>query len=201
MQALIFDFGNVIGFFDHARTLKRLEPFTDMSAKEMFATVYQDQLEDDFESGRLGADEFLTAFRDLCRLRCDNKFLTAAIGDIFEPNPEICGLIPRLKKRYRILLGSNTNTIHSAHFQRQFAEILGSFDAIVLSHEIGVRKPRAGFFRHCQQLAGCPADECLFIDDLPANIAGAAAAGLRGLVYKPGGNFVAQLLQMGIAVD
>ena len=149
MKAIIFDFGNVVGFFDHAKTLRRLEQYTDMSAAEMFRTVYQDELEDAFESGRISTEQFLDDFRRLCRLRCDNEVLSAAVADIFEPNPEICGLIPKLRSRYRILLGSNTNAIHSGHFLKQFQDVLSPFDAIVLSHEIGVRKPKAGFFHHC----------------------------------------------------
>jgi len=200
MQAIIFDFGNVLGFFDHNKTLRRLEPYTDMSAAEMYETVYQDRLEDDFESGRIGDIDFLNMFRGLCRLRCDNAVLGAAMADIFEPNPEVCDLIPRLKSRYRLLLGSNTNAIHSRQFRQQFGDVLSSFHSLVLSHEIGMRKPKAGFFQHCQQLAGCPANECLFIDDLPDNIAGAKAVGLQGIVYRPGEDFVGRLRGFGIEI-
>ncbi len=200
MQALIFDFGNVVGFFDHDKTLRRLEPYTDMSAAEMFEAVYQNHLEDDFESGRIGDDDFLSLFRELCRLRCDQAFLRAAVSDIFAPNPEICSLIPRLKSRYRLLLGSNTNAIHSRHFRSQFEDVLSSFHAVVLSHEIGIRKPKTGFFQHCQQLAGCPADQCLFIDDLHVNIEGARAAGLQGIVYRPGQDFARQFREFDILI-
>ena len=200
MQAIIFDFGNVVAFFDHGKTLARLEPFTDMSAAQMHAAVYDGRLEDDFESGRIGSAEFCAAFRDLCRLRCDDVALTAAIADIFEPNPEICALIPRLTSRYRLLLGSNTNPLHSRHYLKQFQAILKSFHAIVLSHDIGVRKPAAGFFRHCQKLAGCPAEECLFVDDLAANIEGAKSVGMRGIVYAPGADFKSQLRQLGVLI-
>lgn len=197
MQAIIFDFGNVVAFFDHGKTLARLAPFTDMPAAEMYAAVYDTRLEDDFESGHITSAEFCAAFRDLCRLRCDDAALMAAVADIFEPNPEICALIPRLAVRYRLLLGSNTNPLHSRHYRTQFRALLESFHAIVLSHEIGVRKPAPGFFRQCQKLAGCPADECLFVDDLPANIEGAKSAGMRGIVYIPGGIFLEELRRCG----
>jgi HAD superfamily hydrolase (TIGR01509 family) len=200
MQAIIFDFGNVVGFFDHAKTLRRLEPYTDMSAAEMFDAVYQGHLEDDFESGRLSEEDFLSAFGKLCRLRCDNAVLAEAMTDIFEPNPEVCSLIPKLQTRYRILLGSNTNAIHARHFLKQFEAMLRPFHALVLSYDIGVRKPRAGFFQHCQKLAGCPAHECLFVDDLAANVEGAKATGLQATVYVPGEDFPTRLRGFGISV-
>jgi FMN phosphatase YigB (HAD superfamily) len=201
MKAIIFDFGNVLGFFDHAKTLRRLEAYTDMCVEDMFAAVYAGRLEDDFESGRLSIEEFLSTFRKTCRLRCDNAVIAGAVADIFEPNPEICSLIPRLKTRYRLLLGSNTNALHSRHFLKQFQEILSLFSAVVLSHDIGVRKPQAGFFQHCQILAGCLPAECLFIDDLPANIEGARAAGLQGTVYVPGEDFLGRLRGLGVRCD
>ncbi len=183
-----------------ARRCARLERHTNMSAAEMYAAIYDGDLEDDFESGRISVTEFCEAFRDLCRLRCDNEALAAAVADIFEPNPEICSLIPRLAARYRVLLGSNTNALHSRHYRRQFETLLSRFHAIVLSHDIGVRKPAAGFFHHCQKLAGCPAAECLFVDDLSANIEGAKAAGLQGMVYAPGGDFAGNLRRLGIQI-
>ncbi len=51
MKTIVFDFGNVLGFFDHYRTLNKLTPYTDMAAADMLAAVYGAELEDDFESG------------------------------------------------------------------------------------------------------------------------------------------------------
>jgi hypothetical protein len=99
MQSIVFDFGNVVGFFDHGRTLKKLERFTDMPAREMYANVYAGALETDFETGRIDEDEFLRRFISGCRLTCKRDFLAEACADIFCPNPELCDLITRLKPR------------------------------------------------------------------------------------------------------
>ena len=124
--------------------------------------------------------------------------MAAAFADIFRPNPEVCGLIPQLKGRYRILLGSNTNELHSSQFIKQFKDVLSHFDGLVLSCKIQVRKPAAGFFQHCVSLADCRAEECLFIDDMPVNISGAQAVGLKGLVYEPRGDLAERLGSFGI---
>jgi glucose-1-phosphatase len=200
MKAIIFDFGNVVGFFNHRLTLDRLAPHSDMSPQQMFEAVYNGGLEDDFEAGRISQADFLSRARTLCQLRCDEAFMARAFADIFHSNPEVCGLIPALKGRYRLLLGSNTNELHAAQFLKQFEDVLGHFDDLVLSCRINVRKPNAGFFRHCHELAGCPAAECLFIDDMPANVAGAQAFGLRALVYKPEGDLAQRLEDHGIHI-
>lgn len=200
MKTIIFDFGNVLGFFDHGRTLKQLEPFTDMPADEMRAKVYAGALEEEFETGRIGEDEFLDLFLTGCRLKCTRDYLRAACADIFWPNPEICELIPKLRPHFRILLGSNTNAIHSRFFRAQFAEVLSHFDALALSHEIGVRKPKAAFFQHCQSLAQNDPGDCLFVDDLSENVQGALSLGWQGIVYRPNDGFKSKLAAAGVRV-
>jgi putative hydrolase of the HAD superfamily len=198
MQVIAFDFGNVLGFFDHRITLNRLAAHTDMSAEEMFAAVYDSSLEDAFESGRISGTDFVRQVRQLCRLSCDDQVMIEAWSDIFHPNHDVCELIPTLATRHRLLLGSNTNELHARHYRRQFAGTLRHFEHLVLSHEIGVRKPQSEFFEHCRRLADCPAAECLFIDDLPDNIAGARACGWNGIVYRNSNDLQQRLAEFGI---
>jgi putative hydrolase of the HAD superfamily len=198
MQAIAFDFGNVVGFFDHRITLNRLTAFTDMSVEDMFAAVYDSPLEGAFESGRIAAADFLKEVRQLCRLACDDRTMIEAWSDIFTPNTEVCALIQLLKPRYRLLLGSNTNELHSRRYRRQFAGTLSHFDHLILSHEIGMRKPQPEFFEHCRRLANCSVADCLFIDDMPDNIAGARACGWKGIVYTHFHDLQQRLEELGI---
>jgi putative hydrolase of the HAD superfamily len=167
----------------------------------MDAHLFGGSLEDDYESGQISTSEFLRRVRETCRLTCPDEIIAAAWADIFWPNEEVCALLPRLKPRYRLLLGSNTNELHARQFCGQFADWLQHFDALVLSHEIGVRKPRAGFFEHCLRLAECAPAECLFIDDLAANVAGARACGWQGIVYTSFPDLCQQLTALGIEDD
>jgi HAD superfamily hydrolase (TIGR01509 family) len=68
----------------------------------------------------------------------------------------------------------------------------------VLSHEVGVSKPDPAIYRHCEQRAGARAEECVFIDDIPANVEGARQCGWRGIVYRPGDDLEAGLAELGI---
>lgn len=200
VQALLFDFGNVVGFFDHNRAWDRLAPHTTVPVATLHRLLMGGQLECDFDSGRISKAQFLAQVRDAGHFICPDEFLEAAIADIFWPNDAVIALLPRLKGRYRVLLGSNTNEIHSDHFCKLFADALGHFDELVLSHRIGTRKPDAAFFEHCVERAGCPAEQCLFIDDLPANVAGARACGLYGVVYTDPDDLRRQLAAHGVSV-
>ena len=123
-----------------------------------------------------------------------------AFADIFWPNERVGSFIPRLKPRYRLLLASNTNDLHAIQFVLQFAPTLAHFDGLVLSHQVGVRKPHGGFYDYCQRLAQCEPRQCLFIDDLAANIAGARAYGWQGMVYEVEDNLGQQLAAFGVEV-
>lgn len=200
LKAVVFDFGNVVGFFDHHKTLARLTPYTSWSPQRIYDEIYDGPLEDDLEAGRIGVEEFLRIFIERCELRCDADVLLAACGDIFTPNAAVCDLIPRLRDKCRVVLGSNTNPLHAAQFQKQFADVLAHFHHQVLSYAIGFRKPKAEFFRECVRRAECEPGECLFVDDLAVNIAGAKATGMRGLVYHPGIDLIHELGRYGIQI-
>lgn len=200
MRTIIFDFGNVIGFFDHDKTLSKVRAFTSLGRDAMYQSVYAGELEDLFEKGLIDELEFLQRVVGLWQLKCPEDFLAQAVADIFHPNPEVCELIPHLAKRYRLLLGSNTNILHARKFQEQFAGILGHFDRLVLSYEVGVRKPHVDFFRHCLRHAEAEAGECVFIDDLAANIEGARQVGMRGLLYREANVLKRELIKMGVDV-
>jgi epoxide hydrolase-like predicted phosphatase len=58
------------------------------------------------------------------------------------------------------------------------------FDAVVISGEVGMRKPEREIFELALDRMGMPAGECVFIDDLPQNISAAAEAGLVGIVHR-----------------
>jgi putative hydrolase of the HAD superfamily len=58
------------------------------------------------------------------------------------------------------------------------------FDAVVISGEVGMRKPEREIFELALDRLGLPAGECVFVDDVAPNIAAAAEAGLVGIVHR-----------------
>jgi putative hydrolase of the HAD superfamily len=57
------------------------------------------------------------------------------------------------------------------------------FDAVVISAEVGMRKPEPGIFRHAAQLLGLPPQACIFIDDIQANVTAAEELGFTGVLH------------------
>ncbi|HVS36727.1 MAG TPA: HAD family phosphatase [Gemmataceae bacterium] len=201
ITTIVFDFGNVLGFFSHRRAAEQLAVFGEASVEAIQTFLFDCEREDDFESGRMSAEAFRGMVRETFRLRCDDMQFNAAFADMFSPNAEVCLLPALLKPRYRLLLLSNTNDLHAQQFRRQFAHVLAPFDALVLSHEIGMRKPKPGVYEHCRRLAGGRAEECLFIDDMPANVEAARACGWRGVLYRRGADLRRELAAAGVVID
>ncbi len=54
-----------------------------------------------------------------------------------------------------------------------------SWDAIIVSGEVGVRKPDPRIFELAADHIGVPARDCFFIDDLEENVLGAQRVGMR----------------------
>jgi epoxide hydrolase-like predicted phosphatase len=63
------------------------------------------------------------------------------------------------------------------------ADFPGLFDTVVLSGEVGMRKPEKEIFLHAAQTLGLPPQECVFVDDMAANVAAAQACGMTGVLH------------------
>jgi putative hydrolase of the HAD superfamily len=205
LPVLIFDFGNVVAFFDTMRACEALATPRGLSGPELLARAQAaglDPLVRRYELGHLDDATFVQEAGRMAGITVDEAEFAAAWGDIFTPNEPIARLIEVLHgSGYTLLLGSNTSAIHARAFRIQFADLLARFDHLILSFEVGYAKPSAGFFRRCAEAAGVPESSCLFIDDAPSNVAGALAAGLTGILYRDPGQLVSALMTHGVQVN
>jgi putative hydrolase of the HAD superfamily len=70
--------------------------------------------------------------------------------------------------------------IQDEYPRADFAEL---FDVVVISCEVGMRKPERGIFLHAAQALGLAPAECVFIDDMKANVAAAVGCGMTGVLH------------------
>jgi putative hydrolase of the HAD superfamily len=57
------------------------------------------------------------------------------------------------------------------------------FDAVVISGEVGMRKPEPAIYHHAAKLLDLPPSACVFVDDLPSNVQGAVDVGMVGVRF------------------
>jgi glucose-1-phosphatase len=201
---LIFDFGNVVAFFDYLKACERFGARLGLDGPAFRRLALERGFVDllaEFECGRITPEDFSQTLMSRCGLSLPYDQFVRDWEDIFTLNESIARLIPPLKAEgYRLLLGSNTNVLHATHYRRQFATTLDLFDGLVLSHAVGSMKPDREFYLAGVRAAGVPAASCVFIDDIPENVEGAFAAGLTALLYEDTPKLIAGLRGLGVEV-
>lgn len=80
---------------------------------------------------------------------------------------------------------------------RKRFEFLNWFRAVVISGELNLVKPDPRIYRHLLDTHHLSASECVFIDDAPHNVEGAAAVGMHALRFTDPPALRAELAQLG----
>ncbi len=107
----------------------------------------------------------------------------------FEHAPDMAGVVRRAHKAgLRTALLSNS---WGNDYPREGWEEM--FDVVVISGEIGMRKPEPEIYRYTVAQLGCAPSECVFVDDLPRNVAAAVAVGMVGVRHRSFDETVAEL--------
>jgi epoxide hydrolase-like predicted phosphatase len=133
------------------------------------------------ERGELPADEFERALA--AQLRTIDGEPVVAAGILrrmfsgFRPVTEMSEML-RLAKSGGLRTCLVSNSWGNDYPREGWQEM---FDAIVISAEVGMRKPEPGIFQHALGMVGLEAEECVFVDDIAANITAAQALGLNAI--------------------
>jgi putative hydrolase of the HAD superfamily len=134
--------------------------------------------------------------RELSEL-LDNAFALDTLADVwFDNRAPNEGWIEHLRSlRARgvgVGLISNMVPTWDEHWRRMLGGT-NLFDHIVLSFEIGRRKPDHHIFEYAAQSAGIAAADCILVDDLGTNCDGARAAGWKAVKFTTTAESIAQI--------
>ncbi len=81
------------------------------------------------------------------------------------------------------------------------ADFPALFDTVVISGECGMRKPEQAIFLHAAKGLGLEPEQCVFIDDIEANVAAAAGCGMTGVLHTEAAQTAATLQDLlGVAL-
>lgn len=195
-RCVLLDFGNVIAFFDHHKACRQLAELSraGLDAQQIYHAIFESGLETGYDTGRLSTPQFIDRLRQAFDLRGSDREIGHAWSDIFSPNDAMAAAMRTLKARgLRLVLASNTNQLHHQQFAHEFADLLTTLDAQVLSYEIGSRKPERAFYTACVEAARCMPAECLYVDDRADFISAARELGLPGVIYTPAVDVISAL--------
>jgi len=98
-----------------------------------------------------------------------------------EADPEMTAAVAAARAA-GIRTGLVSNSWGQSGYERdRFGEL---FDAVVISAEVGLRKPDPEIYLLAAERIGVPPAGCVFVDDLLHNADGAKAVGMEGIVHR-----------------
>ena len=183
---IVFDFGGVLLDWNPRYLYRKLFP-GDEAAMERFL------LEIGFAEWNHLQDASLQPFSEaiagLCARHPQYCDLIHAYDERF---PETLGgtirgsveILQQLRQTGFSLYGLSNWSAEKFHQVRPHYEFFNWFQGMVISGEVKLIKPDPRIFQVLLGQIGRPAEECLFIDDVPANIAAAQALGFQTIHFQ-----------------
>ena len=192
-KAIIFDIGRVIVRLDISRALTPIaaairevpgQPARPLSAEDTWELIRGDEHWQDWQEGRISPKEWhqhlmrrlnlslsYTEFRDTWNLVLDPETIL---------NEK---LFIQLGSRCRLALLSNTDPFHVECLEQQFA-FGRHFPVRVYSCSIGASKPSPVIYKAALERLGVPAEDALYVDDIPEFVDAARHVGLDAIRFE-----------------
>jgi epoxide hydrolase-like predicted phosphatase len=107
--------------------------------------------------------------------------LLARMFEWFETAPDMSGLVRRAHEA-GIRTALLSNSWGTEDYPRDGWDDM--FDVVVISGEVGMRKPEPEIFTHTVELLGLQPADCVFVDDLRHNVEAAVELGFVGVQHR-----------------
>jgi putative hydrolase of the HAD superfamily len=147
------------------------------------------------ETGVLNEPEFETKFAALLEVEPDG--LVDGLFAGVKPDALMVEAVRRAHTAgIRTALVSNSWGVHR-YPHDIFSEL---FDGVVISGEEGIRKPALRMYELGAERAGVPADQCVFVDDLPFNLTPAEELGMATIHHTDAETTIPELERL-LGVD
>ena len=184
----IFDMGGVVtNTFLPAQLYKKLN----ITGEDFFQLCSQGEKDiwQLFQTGKINPQKFWTLFNERVAASKEEKFRKVPLveNDLFRlyfhpsKNLETVELIQQLKKKHRLVCGTNTIDSHwENHMERGDYAF---FNQTYASNKIGCAKPDPHFFELILEAEETAAEEAYFTDDKAENVAAAASLGIHAELF------------------
>jgi len=187
-QNIIFDMGGVLLEFSMGRIMEHFYGDLSREDRQLVWSAMRDSGHwPRWDRGEIGAQEVLQAICAHLPERLHER-VRGHVPSFFEamtPIPGTNALVRELKAMGRnVYLLTNVPSIFEQEKRR--IPCLDCFDGILASYEAHLLKPEREIYLAFLERFGLRAEDCFFIDDMQANIDGAAAAGIAGHCFGDG---------------
>ncbi|AVJ19877.1 glucose-1-phosphatase [Serratia rhizosphaerae] len=179
----IFDLGNVIVDIDFKRVLG---VWSNLSGTPLAALAERFSMGEVFqrhERGEVTDEEFAARLCDEMGIALSFEQFAAGWQAVFVAlRPEVIAIMQRLRNEgHRVVVLSNTNRLHCNYWPQHYPEVAAAADHLYLSQDLGLRKPEPAIYQRVLDEENTPAEQAVFFDDHPDNIAAARAMGITAV--------------------
>ena len=191
-RGLLVDFGGVLttNVFESFQAFCESEGLAPDAVRRRFMSDPDaQQLLFDLEEGKLPEEEFEPRFAALIEVE-EHAGLIDRLFAGMRPDEEMLGAVAAAK-RAGVRTGLISNSWgHERYDRERFPEL---FDGLVISGEVGIRKPLPEIYVMGAEAIGLAPEECVFVDDLPPNLKPAARLGMATVLHVDAERTIAEL--------
>ena len=145
----------------------------------------------EFECGRMEEDAFQPQLCSVLGLEAERaEGLVDRLFSGMEPDTAMIDAV-RAARAAGVRTGLVSNSWGTRRYPRELLREL--FDGIVISGEVGMRKPSPEMYTLGAERIGVPAQECVFVDDLPFNLEPAQELGMAVVHHTDAASTVPEL--------
>ncbi len=184
IKAILFDLGRVIVDFDFTPAFLRLSRSCSTSPEKVRDYFHRSGLEVSFDAGKISNKDFYQTVKRSLGHTLNYREFTDVWNKIFTPNRAMIGLLRKLGPRYRLVLISNTNSMHYRYLRSRYKNTFQHFDRIILSFKEKVRKPDDRIYRKAIRACQAKPREIFYVDDREDLTDAAASLGLETFTFK-----------------
>jgi epoxide hydrolase-like predicted phosphatase len=143
------------------------------------------------ETGRLPDNEFESGLAAILGVPAPDLIARMFAGS--RPDPTMAGAV-RAARRAGVRTALISNSWGTGGYDRELLEEL--FDAVVISGEVGIRKPAPDIYILAARRIDVPPQQCVFVDDLPFNLEPAAKLGMATIHHVTSERTIAELSRL-----
>jgi putative hydrolase of the HAD superfamily len=194
-SGLLVDFGGVLtsSVWDSFADFCRDKGIAEDSMRRLFRedpAALADLRE--LETGRIEEQEFERRFAERLGLEDATDLIDSMFRGMKPSEPMVAAV--RAARASGIRTGLLSNSWSTSHYDRALLAEL--FDAVVISAEVGLHKPQPEIYLLASKRLGVEPEQCVFIDDLRENCAGAEAVGMTAILHRDAAATVARLEEL-----
>ena len=187
IKNIAFDLGGVVIALNYEQAVRRFEAIGLKDARQRLDAFEQKGIFGDLESGRITAEDFRRELSGLVGRNLTMDECSMAWRGYVDhvPKRNLEALLSLRARGFKVCLLSNTNPFIMQWAEKDFDgdchPISHFFDALYLSYQCKVMKPRREIFEMMLSGQNSLPEETLFVDNGPRNVETAAAMGMHTL--------------------